>query len=852
MRDRRSGIQDSIEPEPGPDYSRSLVTNGRILALLAITVLLPACGTGGGKGTLNPTVAPEVPGSLEVRPGNGSATLLWTASSAASAYSVRHSLSPGGPYLPAPGGSAVIGTTYRDPGLVNGRPYHYVVAAVNAFGESGLSAEGSVTPGIFARTARSGAGFTLAVLADGSLWAWGSNLLGQLGPESGAALSPVGVEVPLDDVVGLAAGNATSYGLRSDGSVYAWGDNSLGQLGIGDLSVVQVDTPVACRTPSGIIAVAAAGDHALALRDDGTVWIWGGDSKGLGIVTGSGSPLTLPTQVAGVSDAVQVAVGGGHVLVLRSDGRLLAWGSNSDGQLGDGTTVSRTTPQQVSNLDSIVEIRAGAFGSMALAADGSVWTWGNATTAGRPGPYLFPGAVPGLSGIRSVHAGTLFAAGLRFDGTVWAWGNGPMLNDNSPTTQTTPIPVPGLQNIKSLHGGPGTLLAIDGEGRLWGCGDNFLGELGTGSGAVVPSPVQTLELDGISGISGGAQWGLALRNDHSIWSWGSGTHGTLGNNQAGTGVKSPHRVKVQAPSGLSTPIAVSGGTETNLAINSDGTVWTWGRSFLNSLGNGTASGVDVSVPAAIPSLSGITRVAAGNLNGFAVGAGGAVWGWGNNAYGDVGCNSTAVSIAIPTAVTGLTGVTSIAAGGFGAVAVAGGQVRAWGRNDFGGLGNGSTTVPARSIVPVNVPGMTGFTSVAAGETFYMALRSDGTVWTWGGTPTPSGTQATPFQIPGLPTITAVAAGQAFGLGLASDGTVWTWGRNDWGQLGNSTFLPGSVTTFAPAQVPGLGGVVAVSAQSTSAMALKNDGTVWGWGRNSDGQLGVGTLAIVTKPTMFSK
>jgi hypothetical protein len=184
-------------------------------------------------------------------------------------------------------------------------------------------------------------------------------------------------------------------------------------------------------------------------------------------------------------------------------------------------------------------------------------------------------------------------------------------------------------------------------------------------------------------------------------------------------------------------------------------------------------------------------------------------------------------------VTGLTGVTQVAAGTFHSLAVrSDGTVWAWGANNGGQLGDGTTT---NRSVPVQVTGLTGVTQVAAGTFHSLAVRSDGTVWAWGnnlhgqlgdGTTT---NRSVPVQVTGLSGVTQVAAGWGQSLAVKSDGTVWAWGYNLQGELGDGT------TTDSPVPVPvaGLSGVVQVAATGGigggESLAVKSDGTVWAWG-----------------------
>jgi alpha-tubulin suppressor-like RCC1 family protein len=177
----------------------------------------------------------------------------------------------------------------------------------------------------------------------------------------------------------------------------------------------------------------------------------------------------------------------------------------------------------------------------------------------------------------------------------------------------------------------------------------------------------------------------------------------------------------------------------------------------------------------------------------------------------------------------------------------GGTVWAWGRNDSGQLGDGTTTGEG---TPVQVTGLTGVvTQVAAGWDHSLALTSDGTVRAWGnndhgqlGNNTSVGSLV-PVQVPGLTGVTKISAGYGFSLALRSDGTVWAWGWNDKAQLGAFSKSPFSLV---PVQVPGLSHVTGISAGIDHAVAAATNGTsaltsVWAWGDNEAGQLGDGTL-----------
>jgi alpha-tubulin suppressor-like RCC1 family protein/subtilisin family serine protease len=175
-----------------------------------------------------------------------------------------------------------------------------------------------------------------------------------------------------------------------------------------------------------------------------------------------------------------------------------------------------------------------------------------------------------------------------------------------------------------------------------------------------------------------------------------------------------------------------------------------------------------------------------------------------------------------------------------------GTVWTWGSNVYGALGNATTN---NSSSPVQAVFLTEIEEVAAGSDHSCALHNNGTVWTWGlnsygqlGDNTLT-KKTSPIQVPGFTGVSQIAAGVSHTVTLKQDGTVWTWGRNTNGQLGDGT----TTTRKSPVVVPNLAGVKSVAVRGNHTIALKTDGTVWTWGANASGQLGNGTNTISKIP-----
>lgn len=232
------------------------------------------------------------------------------------------------------------------------------------------------------------AGWTHSVaVRDGRVWTWGDNAYGQLGqPDAGRALCPRPV-AGLSNVVAVSAAWHT-LALTASGEVYAWGRNDLGQLGNKRFGWGEKEEkPVRVVGLRDIVAVAAGWEHSLALSRDGHVYAWGSQSHGqLGDgVRQTGTPVSTPQKVPGLSEVTRIAAGGQHSLALCRDGTVYAWGSNWNGQLGNGKIGKgghSAVPRPVVGADGkgmlreIVAMAAGGLHSIAVAADGTVYAWG--------------------------------------------------------------------------------------------------------------------------------------------------------------------------------------------------------------------------------------------------------------------------------------------------------------------------------------------------------------------------------------------------------------------------------------------------------------------------------------------
>lgn len=381
----------------------------------------------------------------------------------------------------------------------------------------------------------------------------------------------------------------------------------------------------------------------------------------------------------------------------------------------------------------------------------------------------------------------------------------------------------------------------------------FDNNLANNSATAITQVVPNTVFNGVTKIGSSFYRSFAVKSDGSIWGWGRTDSGSLGDG-AFTGQRSNP-----------VPISVSGVTNITvgpfhtLAIKSDGTVSGWGsNSFRQLFGTDPA----YPVPSNIPGLTNIIGVAAGMNHSMALRSDGTVWVWGGNEFGQLGlgfANSTLDPT--PRQVPGLTNITAVAAAGNYSLALKNdGTVWSWGSNISGQLGTIDQVNSRYS--PLQIPGIANVRTLAAGQNHVVAVKTDGTLWGWGsngygqtGTSNPNSTNPTPTQINSMTNFVAAAAGWGFTVAVRTDGTVWTQGWDPAQQSGNSA-------SPTPTQVPNITTATAASAGDFHALVLLADGTLRSWGQNQESQLGDGTtfhqplpvqvtgVLVVLQPTMF--
>jgi len=703
--------------------------------------------------------------------------------------------------------------------------------------------------------------YTVAVKSDGTVHAWGFNNYGQLGDGTLVQkLTPVQVKGVggvgyLTGVSRVAVNMQHSLALKSDGTVFAWGRNVFGELGnstSNDSSTpVQVKGVGGVDYLTGVSQIAAGMYHSTALKSDGTVWSWGYNVNGqLGDNTADNKLTPVQTtDIGGVgflTGVSNIEAGRHNSLALKSDGTVWSWGYNEFGQLGDNTVVEKHAPVQVKGaggvgfLTNVVRINTADSFVLATKSDGTVWAWGynsdkqlgDNTIVNKSAPVQVLGVsgIGFLSEVASVGAGSLHSLVIKTDGSVWAWGrgtNGQLGNDNI-LSQSFPIQAMIKSDTLSDFNGVASLskgtynfhtMAVKSDGTVWAWGKNDYGQLGNGSLLNKKNPTQVNGVDGlgfltgVSKISNGFGHSLALKTDGTVFAWGYNGSGQLGDDTY-IDKKVPLQIKGAGGIGYLSDISqVSAGTHHSLFLKTDGTVWSVGRNTEGQLGDNTVTTrkliVQVKGPGGVGYLTDITQISAGSYYSLALKSDGTVWAWGVDDYGQLGDNAIAnqsapVQVKGPGGVGYLTGISQIAAGMYHSLASkSDGTAWSWGRGTYGQLGNG-LFIDTLTPVQVKDVGGAGFLSsisyVSATPYSSFAIKTDGTALAWGynangqlGDNT-TVDKNTPVQITGLAGIgyltnaSQVVGGMYHSSGLKADGVIYTWGDNTDGALGDDTLI----------------------------------------------------------------
>ncbi|MEI6742122.1 MAG: Ig-like domain-containing protein [bacterium] len=772
-----------------------------------------------------------------------------------------------------------------------------------------------------------GQGSTCMRTTSGAAQCFGLNNYGQLGDGTNTdRTTAVGVVGLSSGVASLSSGGWHSCAVTDSGSVKCWGRNDWGNLGNGNTNTSYTPVDVSGLNATAVKVVTTQYSSCV-LTSVGGVKCWGYGGWGL-VGDGTGSSRYTPVDVSGMtSGVIAIAAGGQHVCAIRNTGALLCWGWNGHGQLGDGTSSDRYEPSDVNGLDSgVIGVAPGSLHTCASLATGAVKCWG-LNNNGRLGnndwnQSSVPVSVYGMTdATASISSGEAHTCVVKNSGALWCWGyNGRGEFGNGTTSDSNiPVSITGLgSTVRSvsagLAGAHTCALTSDGTAKCWGYnGNGQLGDASTtqrlspnnvggivapqinittlsgfalpGSGYTASSPGFTLApptssragaftfastnpnsatIDATTGevtiLGGGstlltatqaatsthdaatayvslafapviAQLSLAYHNSCGLTTaggvkcWGYNGWGQIGS--AASGVQT---TPVNVPGYTSGIAAIATAHHATCALTTAGAVRCWGWGGYGGLGSGISSGV--------------TAITSGYAHTCALMAYGGVKCWGYNGYGQLG-DGTNNDHEAATDVVGLSsGVVAIDAGFQHTCALLNtGAMKCWGSDDQQQLGDGAT---GRKNVPTQVTGLTsGVASISSGTYHTCAVLATGAAQCWGANnhgqlgDASSTYRSVPTDVSTLSAnVASISAGWEHTCARLTTGAAKCWGRNSEGQLGDGT----NGSRNVPVNVVGLSsGVASIeTSQSLSTCATVADNNVKCWGYNEWGQLGDGT------------
>jgi alpha-tubulin suppressor-like RCC1 family protein len=527
---------------------------------------------------------------------------------------------------------------------------------------------------------------SLALTKTGQVFAWGNNYTNDS-------------HVPnliqeISQVKDISLGDRHTLALKTDGSVWGWGNNQVGQLGnrtqISSLPTQSLLGPLSPRVEKVIVDglyPEAGNKPMITINFSGRLDPASVNEKTIQLLDGGGNPIALVADPQNRSlktlkyvplmslnrgvtyqvvikdvksttdvlldkpyihgfdlersippyfDSNQVSTGRNHTLVAES-WRVLAWGDNTAGQLGDGTNLMRTLPTRVQGMTNPRAVSAGGNHNLAITAEGKVWAWGSNNHGqvgdGSVGDKLLPIKVKNLPSTAAISAGDQHSLALDLTGKVWAWGSNEsgQLGNGTTQDQLEPIIIPELMDVIGIAAGGNFSLALKNDGTVWAWGDNASGQLGDESTQRSLVPVQVKGLNQVARISAGYGHSLALKYDSTVWAWGENGSGELGN-----GSQRDSTSPVQA-TGLFNITDIEAGYSHSMALSKERKAWIWGNNELGQLG-AVSQGVMETRPLPLADND-IFKISAGGGHTFISKYGIGAVGFGLNAFGQIGDGS---------------------------------------------------------------------------------------------------------------------------------------------------------------------------------------------------------------------
>jgi len=596
----------------------------------------------------------------------------------------------------------------------------------------GLAAGGSI--GVGGIDIGSGLAHSCMLKDTGEVVCWGSNSYGEHGDTLLTGYAP-SYASGVTSAIALAVGGNHACAVLFNGTVKCWGRNHVGQTGVFSSSTATVPTPGLVPGLTAITAIAAGRQHTCSVGG-GQVRCWGSNTWGQ---LGSAIAGTqVPTLVPGISDAVAVTAGDKHSCARLASGAVKCWGDNSYGEVGDGFATALSTgvvpPTTVVNLAAASQVSAGTDATCAITS-GYVRCWGD-NSNGRIGNNArlrspVPVRAGAIADAVEIAASSFAMCARHQSGAVSCWGDNYYGEVGGTTLPGVgwPQAVAGISNAVSIAGGERHFCAALATGSVQCWGDNGFYQLGTSAVALSTIPLTVPNIANAVAVTAGYRHSCALLSGGAIRCWGSGSSGQLGNGATGGNYMSASPVDVINLGGAATAVA-AGSIHTCALVG--GFAKCWGDNSSYQIGDGTTT--PYSQPRTAVNLTNAIKLTAGRDHNCVITSASRVACWGSNAYNKAMLFTGSPSTVMSPLVAAILGDRVEAGAGYNHTCALApdGYVTCAGLNSSGELGLGTVSSTSTSSPWTRVAGLSGATALAAGRGFSCALRTDRSVWCWGG------------------------------------------------------------------------------------------------------------------------
>lgn len=653
-----------------------------------------------------------------------------------------------------------------------------------------------------------------------------------------------------------------------------------------------------------------------ALKADGSVWTWGNNTYGqLGNGKIENTNTSEPNRVLGIEgngyleNIKQISVGAYTTYALTSGGKVLNWGYNGEGELGNNSTANSGTPVYVQkqvevidengkkstklvNLDNIIQISAGATHALALASDGTVWSWGRNN-------YGQLGINVGDTTANNANGKRVYAVKVQKQVSETI--------TNEDGTETTTTHLEDLDNIKQISGGDCFSVALTNEGTVYAWGLGTTGQIGNAASGNVYIPTQVVGLNGegyltnIKQIDAGGIHTLALTEEGTVYAWGRDTEYQLGNGANGNQNR-PVQVKIDAETPLTGIEEISAIYQTSYARTKDGKVYGWGLNTSGQIGDYTITNKGYATPVktdAIGEIEDIKSLSDGQYThtNYMIDRNGNIYGNGiatsyelisnrtantffaiklDETYLKINNNQDYVEVGTTFNLdieyhNGLNLDNILQVGNLTykssdeniATVDNTGKVTTKTRGQVTIIVEDKTNgYKAEAIINVVSKNAKALPMVVSGTTFTAYLKEDGTVWTSGAITNGAlgnGSNVainTPMQVKintneYLTDVKKIAVGEYFVVALKTDGKVYAWGLNSSGQLGNGGTATASYATEVKNETGDgyLENIIDIDAGADNVTALTKEGKVYAWGDATYNGLGINNATAQKLPVL---